>query len=285
MSNNNRRRAKHWAITINNYVGEIVNLWCAQKMEYLIIGEEGSSTPTPHLQIYCCFKIKKRFSQVKKSFPRAHLEICFGTPEENIEYCSKEGKFTSFGTVPLTAKQALKRKWTEIYTLAKSGKYEDMPKDVLIRHYGNIKKIRADHKDKIEDLLVLNNVWIYGTSGVGKSTYARQTWPDNFNKPATKWWDRYEGEACVILDDLSIDDCYKLKKLLKVWADLFPFVGEVKGDSLWIRPTRIVVTSQYTIKECFANDDKQCQAITRRFKQVHLLHWQVRDIFQCLEDI
>ena len=57
---------------------------------------------------------------------------------------------------------------------------------------------------------------------------------------------------------------------LKVWADRYPFPGEIKGGRIeGIRPLKVIVTSNYTPEECFPNSN-DLEPILRRFKVVNL---------------
>lgn len=98
----------------------------------------------------------------------------------------------------------------------------------------------------------LANYWYHGQPGTGKSTKARERYPDTYEKPLNKWWDCYQGQACALLDDFA--PCHNiLATHLLRWADLFVFTGEVKGGHITIRPATILVTSNYTIAEAFAD--------------------------------
>lgn len=115
----------------------------------------------------------------------------------------------------------------------------------------------------------LQNEWIWGEPGVGKT---RGVWEKYgcdgvYVKSLNKWWDGYEDREVVLLDDW--DPSMKcLAFLLKAWADRYPFRAETKGGSIMIRPKRIVVTSNYSIEQCF--DGPDVEAILRRFKVVHM---------------
>lgn len=45
---------------------------------------------TPHIQGYLYLTSKKRLTQLKRVFARAHFEAAKGSHEQNVNYCSKE---------------------------------------------------------------------------------------------------------------------------------------------------------------------------------------------------
>jgi len=84
-----------------------------------------------------------------------------------------------------------------------------------------------------------------------------------------KWFDGYNNEPVVVLDDIGIDHKfmgYELKKL----ADRYCYMVEIKNGSMYIRPEKCVVTSQYRIQDIWADDTETQAALMRRFVQVEL---------------
>lgn len=276
-------KSKHWCFTINNYtIYDTVQIadFADEQTSYLVIGKEVGDDGTPHLQGYMVFKQKKRLTQVKKLMPRAHLEIKYvkSTPSQSSQYCMKDGDYIEQGTLPLSKEQSITRRWIDAYESAKEGAFEDIPKDMLIRYYHSLKRIEQDNPIKQLRLKKTRNVWIVAPTGYGKSYYARKKYPDFYDKSPNKWFVGYKGESVIICDDFGPVQCRYLGWYMKRWGDVYPFPMESKGGGKMIRPRHIIVTSQYTINECF-EDPETIAAIHRRYKTKHLQHWRDKDYF------
>jgi len=115
----------------------------------------------------------------------------------------------------------------------------------------------------------IQNEWRYGPTGCGKSRGTRAEYPELYSKDASKWWDGYDNEETVLIEDWDPKTTDYLSRYLKIWADHYSFKAEVKGGSMNIRPKRIIITSQYSIDECFLNTE-DASAIKRRFKQIRM---------------
>ena len=107
-------------------------------------------------------------------------------------------------------------------------------------------------------LFVCRFVFVYGTSGSGKSSiardFARAYYPVDsgacfYAKNISRWWDRYQGEPVVILDDPEPAPFRQLSELLKVWGDRYAFLAEVKGGTIQVNPEWFIVTANYSLAE------------------------------------
>lgn len=59
--------------------------------------------------------------------------------------------------------------------------------------------------------------WLVGDPGVGKSRYVKAFRP--YIKPSSKWWDGYNGQSDVLIDDFEIDAISYMGHNLKLWGD------------------------------------------------------------------
>jgi len=281
----NGKMSKRYSATWNNYP-PIYRELLGERLEYgkaswCFLGEEVSSTGTPHLQMVVHFKGNKRPLAVRALLKGCHVEISRGTTEQNFKYCSglSEGKTPNavtweWGVRPsfLDAGSREKNRWEEVYELAATNRISEIKQfDIIVQQYQNLKAIANDNHVTSLTLSSLNNVWHCGPSGIGKSRGARDKYGDKlFAKPANKWWDGFKPNYhdVILLDDFE-KDRKDMAHNLKIWADHYPFVAETKGSSMTIRPKVIYVTSNYTIDQIFGDDPILTEAITRRFTVVN----------------
>lgn len=282
MASSSAKRCRGWCFTINNPVAEDVAKIKTNLAEcrYWVMGDEVGENGTPHIQgfLYCNNAVS--FNTVRLwLLCKAHIEAIKGTAEDNITYCTKDGKFVEYGTRPTTQKEKgekgkidQKEKWSRIDELARAGDWEklseEFPKEAIV----NLRNLRLRHQlavDRKRDAKDVTGIWFFGESGAGKSHRARHYSDVFYIKGINKWWDNYEGEDTVILEDVS-DKHEFLGDFLKLWSDKWAFTAEVKGASLRsIRPSTFIVTSQYTIDEIF-KDEKTRTALKRRFKEIEV---------------
>jgi len=264
---------RSWCYTINNFTEEDLQGTRALKCAYNIFGYEAGVENTPHLQGYVHFKEKKSLRTVKKVMPRAHLEPRQGTVDQAVDYCKKEGNFEEFGVKPMTQKEKgneNKKRWRLINEKAREGDEAWLEENEPHVYHTGLATFRSHKKAKITPLDYVDtpHEWWCGPTGTGKSKKVWEDYPTHYAKEKNKWWCNYTGQDTVVIEEADPKNMEHLADRLKVWADRYPFPGEIKGGRIeGIRPLKIIVTSNYTPEECFT-DSQNLEPILRRFKVV-----------------
>lgn len=286
-------RTKYWCFTLNNYTNEEVDKLKQVDCQYLVFGYEvAPETGTQHLQGFICMTNRKTLPTMKKVLSdRYHLEPKRGTIQEAATYCKKDGNFFEKGSMPeeqgTNGGQASKRRWEEARKAAKEGNFDAIPTDLWIRYRNSFKD--EYHETVTKEAIEIRDpdlhshfIWIWGPTGTGKSHMARALASSISNEPPylkglNKWWNGYKGQKVVIIEEATPDACKYLTSYFKLWCDKWPFAAEVKGGSFdnGIRPDYIIITSNYSIDQCFP-EEADCQPMKRRcleFEKVDRQAW------------
>jgi len=255
-----------------------------QRVGYLVAQEEISpSTGQHHYQVYCQMKRKCRWQAVAKVFnlPKGsyHAEVARGTWEDNRKYCSKE-ESRAPGTFPLIlgepVTQGQRTDLTQLTNMVSSGASmqqiaQAMPKEYLKYHRG-VQALQAALA-KPRDATCPNVVWvIWGSTGTGKTTKAHRELRSRFDEryyvkeTMTTWWDGYQGEPGVLIDDY--DGNWPISYLLTILHE-HPEQTQVKGAFTKLRAKFFVITSNKHPSEWYLNADLAHRAaLLRRITRI-----------------
>lgn len=230
--------------------------------------EKGSDTSYLHWQVMVAFSKKVTVSKVKDIFGSStHVEISRSAAAD--DYVWKEDTRVE-GTQFELGRKAFKRNsptdWDQVLTSVQAGRFSEVPSDVLIRCYGNLKKI---HVDSLKPVPSEKQVFVFwGTTGTGKS---RRAWEeatfDAYPKdPNSKFWDGYRGQENVVIDEFR--GAISISHMLR-WLDRYPAIVEIKGSSCVLNAKRVWITSNLSPEMWYPDlDDETKQALRRRFSQV-----------------
>lgn len=261
-------RSRNFMWTLNNYSNEEQLEIQALDYKYLCYGYEvGAENNTPHLQGVIIMKNPKTVSSMIKLMPKrvANIQI-IARLEESIAYSKKDGNYFEDGIAPATQKEKGQReieRWERARNLAKENKLDEIDADIYLRMYRTLKEVAKDHMPQVASIDQLSNEWICGPTGCGKTRGVLARYPDAYLKTANKWWDGYQGEETVLIDDL--DESHKcLSHHLKIWGDHKPFLAETKGGMIKIRPKRIICTSNIRLSDF--GEGEHLHALERRYE-------------------
>lgn len=265
----NNGKSKGYCFTINNPSGwddaDVEKL--KEVTEYGVVGKEVGEDGTPHYQGYVRFTYSARFQRIKGLLPRAHIEAQKGSIHQAADYCKKDGDFKEWGELP-ERKRDGKERWRFIIDRAERGDLAGIKDEYpgeYIRYYDRLRSLR---QRKPEILPTLENEWWWGPTGTGKSRRIWELYPEHYGKQLNKWWCGYNDEDTVVIEEWAPKN-EMTSSNLKIWADRYPFNAEVKGGQLRrIRPKRVIITSNYSMDQCFEKTE-DLEPLKRRFKAVH----------------
>jgi len=284
------KKVRAWVFTVNNYteadIAKLSDVGRHTRTKYMIFSEEvAPATGMRHLQGYIQYRSPKCFKSVKKDFDCStspYVSWAKASPIMNRKYVLKirdlddkpNEKYYEFGDVPKGGKeqqQEEKERYNVAVEFAKTGCMSDIDSDLYVRYYSTWKRIFDDHIIAQHLPTIdgeLEHEWIHGPAGTGKSRSARERYPNAYLKLCNKWWDGYKGEEVVIIEDY--DKRHDgLAHHMKIWGDRFPFLAEVKGSAMKIRPRKIIVTSNYSPSEIWTSAS-DLAPLERRYKQIFM---------------
>lgn len=209
---------------------------------------------------------------IKNQLPtRIHIEIAKGNDYHNREYCSKSDKNAwEYGTPNKQGQRNDIKNACQAIREGKSMQYicENFD-DVFVKYWRGLNEY-AHQIHPIADRTFKTEVYYYyGLPGVGKSKRAYEealaTNEEIYYKPRGDWWDGYQQQANVIIDDFY--GWIKYDELLKI-CDRYPYRVPIKGGYEKFTSKRIWITSNVPISKLYKHEHFLPQAIERRCTKI-----------------
>lgn len=218
--------------------------------KYVRFGHETCpTTGRPHLQGWLQWSSPRQVADFWSAFGHPHVERRRGKVVDNQRYTAKEGDWEEYGEPP---KQGNRTDWRQAVDQVRAR----LPLvDVIDAQPHLLPTIRALERlatltrqpPKDRDVRVL---YIQGPAGCGKTRAIHQAYPEAYWKPEGEWWDGYEGQSVVVLDDYYSDIRYQ--QLLRV-LDRYPLRLPVKGGFVPAEYTTVLITSNANLDEQYPN--------------------------------
>jgi len=262
-------KSKNWVFTDNNPEQDEPS-WPAN-VKYAIWQKERGENGTEHLQGYVELNTVRAISYLKSILPRAHWEIRRGTQQQAMDYASKEdtrisGPWT-FGELVINA-QGTRSDLLALKASVEEGLTETQLWD---RHWADMHKYFRGVQ-RYRTLTGLKRDWapriylLIGEPGCGKTSFCRRVAPDAYWKQSmSKWWDGYDGQSDVILDDFYGWISYHTMLRL---CDRYSELVETKGGQQQFLARRIFITSNREPREWWDTERvRDIDALERRFRE------------------
>lgn len=209
------------------------------KIRYICWGlEECPTTYKEHWQGFVIFNGVCRLNRAKQLIGAGddiHLERKRGTRVQAQQYCRKEGRFSEYG-------QFEQRTLEEILRLP-INEIKDENLLVFLRYHRGLEKIQPKGPLFREVKIVI----LWGEPRCGKTREAmncdsvfKLDWP-------YKWWDGYENEDRIIIDDYK-EGTLDREYLLNI-CDGYRMRLETKGSHTWAKWSEVYITSNFNPEE------------------------------------
>jgi len=260
----------------------------SNRVSFAIWMLETSESGTPHYQGYLEATSPIRIPWLKKRLPRAHFDRRRGSRQEAIGYCLKTcfpvnengswrdfllsdanimlDQITSHSSRPNIFPNSTSLQ--ELVTLLTVGARKsrlDIMKEKLdsgateeeladedfgswVRHYRAFREYRlmkTPARNHEVEVIVLQ-----GPTGTGKSKFAMDAYPDAYWKQRSQWWDGYNKQETIVLDEFYGWIPYDL--LLRL-CDRYPLLLETKGGQVQCVAKRVVITTNSTPGSWYRN--------------------------------
>lgn len=247
--------------TLNNYTEEeYIKLQEWDAVSYIILGKEVGAEGTPHIQGYAELTSRKRMTTLKKFNPRIHWESLKSTGLCASNYCKKDGDYWEKGELKKPTEKREMKDWIDMVKTKKMrGILENPPSMSVIR-------VMEKYLTYLEPMRNTKPTvyWLWGASGCGKSKKAQEmAGEDVYWKDGEKWWDGYDGQKTIIIDDFRASNM-KFNYLLRI-LDRYPMRVEVKGGYRQLNSDVIIITTIVHYSKCYQNlDNEPLEQLKRR---------------------
>lgn len=250
-------KAKYWCFTSFSEVAPVIT----DEVQYLTYQKERCpSSGKSHWQGYIELKvtgtqkdikaITGKSSHVEPSRSSAAIAYCH-KEETRIEgpyefgEKSKEHGRGSRSDLGLLGKRVRERGGIEGIAESDPGAY--------IKYHRGLHALRQI-SIKARDRTQKPDVRVYiGASGSGKTRSVYDEFGDNevyAKNRSTKWWDGYDGQACILIDDFMGSEAIPIEELLTI-CDRYPYLGETKGGHVRLGQAVIIFTTTLELNEWY----------------------------------
>lgn len=246
--------------------------------------EEGGETHTPHLQCYAEFSSPVRMTAMRKILGNGHFEVSRGTPKQASDYCRKgtgdphnpetwDADVDEWGELSggqgvrndlKPFREAIKRGATDLELIE-----DDDLLPLFAKYPRFVDRARIAYKIPGPEIFRdgIRVIFMVGKTGTGKSSYARELFPDAYWKDQSKWWPGYTGQKVVIWDEF-FGGCCTPTEFNKV-CDRYPHNVEHKGGSVPLEAETIVIISNWLPMDWWSEKTRvSLPALYRRFTEI-----------------
>lgn len=207
--------------------------------------EKCPTTDRLHQQGFIQFYSAKRMSDIKRIFGnnKVYLNRCFADEVANVKYCSKEGNYTCFG------KFVTRGHRTDLELIRRDIMNGNNMDQISFNYFNAWIQYRRSFQqfanicDKVatKNYRTINVVLLSGPTGYGKTAWAC-SFPNYYkiNGNGLEWFDGYNGEKILIIDEYSNDT--KITDMLGL-LDGYQCRLPIKGGFTYAKWDKVLITT------------------------------------------
>lgn len=274
-------RARHFQLTLNEverYEDLKLYLTSLKNNNYFISCKEiAPTTGHEHIHIYVQFTDNQRLGISK--LQGAHIEVCRGTPQKNVEYIKKDGNILDeIGTVRFHGNPTIR----EMKSMSPQ-EIDELPWQM----HNTATKIIEEERDKKSLLNMLDEIdkdelkgprviYIIGDPGEGKTYGAFKLALSMFNKEDigtieinNNFFKITNKEAkCFVIQEFRPSQCHP-SSLLQL-LDKYGYNCPIKGGFTYLRPEAIIICSIIHPTSLYHEDKQELnKQFTRRITELY----------------
>lgn len=218
--------------------------------------EKCPTTHREHIQGYIEYNKPRKFNSVIKDLPEStHLELARGSRQQCIDYCTKTDSRVAGpwcdDILKNTKGQGHRSDLFDIGRQIMSGEIDEIElaterPDILLKYPRGVKELYGisslRSKTRLRVDLRVEVVW--GPAGTGKTRACMADLDSTFMLDAsnsdTLWFDGYQGEKTLVLDDFY--GWVRHGNLLRL-LDIYPYRCPIKGGHTYANWTTVYITS------------------------------------------
>jgi hypothetical protein len=226
-------------------------------IEYCVFGCEVGNNGNHHIQFYIHFQNRTYRTAIVNMFlgvhlPHPHLDVCFGSVQENIDYCKKDNMFIEFGEPHVHANVTKREK--AIQLMENVGLQAAIKMDAPLMmscSYPILKELDSLRENPLREGDGPHQlIWWFGPSGSGKS-FSAQAYVKNlhngrcntkFNQ-VCKFWSSWDKDVSVAwIDNVTLTHKSHFLEIIGIAGEA-PYQVEVKGGMYFCHTSTLLITS------------------------------------------
>lgn len=219
-----------------------------------------------HKQGYIELTEAKPLSWIRKLDTKAHWEPRKGTQNDAIKYCSKE-ESRKEGPFEMGTKKS-QGKRNDLIEIKEKIDTKVPLRQIAEEHFGDYIRYHKGIERYIELTMEHRTdapkvFWRWGLAGCGKTRYCVETHPNHYIKDSTQWWNGYNQQEAIIIDDF--DGKWPYRDLLRL-LDRYQYQGQTKGGYVKINSPYIYITCEFPPNHYWSGNE--LDQVTRRLENI-----------------